>query len=215
MTLAVSVVLDRVSTTLLDSSRRAWLLPELLDYLNATQRAIVQVKADAFTKLANHSLAAGVDQTLPADGLSVINVYRNVASKKACKQVGLDIMNSGNPNWPADTPKLDVREWISDQRDPRRFMVSPPNTGAGVVALLYGATPAVVTAASDNISLPDSYDSALWAGVLSMAYAKQSTTYDPQKAGAYMQMMLAFVTGKTATIKMNAPDLKQVEQAQS
>lgn len=216
MTTAASVILDLACTTLLNPAPyRAWPRAELLSYLNLVQSAIVQVKADAFTKITDHTLAAGVDQTLPADGLSVVNIYRNVASKRACKQVGLDMLNSSNPTWAAETQNVNVREWVADQRTPTRFMVSPPNTGLGAVVLVYGAVPADLTAEADLISVADSYKMALWAGVVSLAYAKSSTTQDLQRSTAYLQMMNALITGKTATIKLNAPDLKQIEQAQS
>lgn len=215
MAIAASVILDRAATTLLDSSHVAWAAAELLDYLNAAQRVVVQVKADAYPKLASRALVAGVDQTLPADGLSVINVLRNTVSKRACKQTGLEALNSWYPDWAAETPRTDVREWVSDQRSPQRFMVYPPNDGTGSVEVLYGATPAVLAAASDNISLADSYEPALYQGVLHFAYAKNSRRQDLAKSAAALQAMIAMVTGKTATIKLNAPDLKQVEQAQS
>jgi len=215
MTIAASVPINRAASTLLDPAHVAWSAAELLDYLNAAQRAVVQLKADAYTKIAAIPLVAGVDQVLPSDGLSVINLYRNTVSKRVVKQVGFESMNSWATDWAAETPRADAYEWMADQRQPMRFQVYPPNDGTGSLTGVYGAMCPVLASSADNIGLPDSYEPALYNGILHFAYAKNSRRQDLQKSAAALQAMIAMVTGKTATIKLNAPDLKQVEQGQS
>lgn len=214
-TVQAGVIINRAATTLLDLSHTAWTQAELFDYLTAAQRIVCQLKADAYTKLASVPLVAGVDQVLPADGISVVSAYRNTTSKRAVKQVGLDNMNAANPNWAAETRQREVREVIADQRQPFRFQVYPPNDGTGALDMVYGAAPPAIAALTDVISVADTYEPALWQGVLFGAYSKNSRQQDLTKAAAALQAMNAMVTGKTATIKLNAPDLKQSEQAQS
>jgi hypothetical protein len=215
MTLAASVVLDRAATTLLDQTGTAWPVAELIDYLNAARRQAVHLKADSYTVLGDIALVAGPDQVLPADGISVVSLYRNTNGKRAVRQVGLDNIQATNPMWAANTPSAIVREYMIDTRDPKRFMVSPPNDGTGSLTGVYSAAPTPIADPSEPILLPDTYDGALWAYVISMAYAKSSTTQDLPKHTAYMQMFMALLTGKTATLKQTMPDLKQMEQAQS
>jgi len=214
-TLAISVPIDRAATTLLDAAKVGWTAPELLNYANAAMRSIVQLKGDAYTKIGTITLVAGVDQVLPSDGLALINLYRNVASGKGVQQMGYDVMLATDMDFATRTRKVDVAEWISDQRQPQRFMVNPPNTGAGALTGVYSATPPVLTSASDLIPLPDSYEPAIYNGILHFAYAKNSREQDLQKSTAALQAMIAMVTGRTATVKQLAPDLKKAEQDQS
>jgi hypothetical protein len=203
MTILVSTIIERVAKTLIDDNMIGWTEPELYDYFSAGQSAIVNAKNDAYTKQQLVALDAGVVQTTPDDCVSLLAIYYN-ANGVTVNQVGLDLLNQANRTWPARTPSAEVDEYIMDIRNPRRFLVNPPNTGAGSVMMLYSAEPPAVAPGSPSqaLVLPDNYQNALWAFTLSLAYAKNSKRQDLVKSSGYMNMfnqMLGMRSGAQAT----------------
>ena len=183
-----SVIVDGARLTLIDAQKVTWSDAELLGYLNEGRRHVPFLKADALPVRANVSLVAGTLQSIPAGGVALLDITHNVASGKACTPVDLEMLQVAARAWYAATQEVDVANWAADTRDPRRFLVIPPNNGAGQVAVLYGSVPAAV-GLSDDIVYPDTYQHALTCFVLSRAYAKNSRRQDLGKAQQFMQDM--------------------------
>jgi hypothetical protein len=215
MAIQAQTIISRASRTLSDPNAVAWSVTELLDYLNAGQRAVSHVNRDAYTKVGDVTLTAGVIQTLPADGLVVVRALHNVGSGRAIRHVGFDALNTSLSTWASSTQATDVLEYAADSREWKTFFVNPPNNGTGIIKMMYGAIPPVLTSQTQNIALPDTYDTALWAYVCAMAYAKNTRRQDLQKSTGMMQMFMALVTAGTTATKASMPDLKQIEQHQA
>lgn len=205
-----SVVIARARRTLLDPDAVTWSDADLLDYLSAGQTAVCQLKADAFPKRATFSLAAGVAQQLPSDALSLLDVYYNTSGTPV-NEVGRSLMNNVT-NWPASTQQAEVTDWMSDQRDPRRFFVYPPNDGTGSLLLLYGAIPPALTATSDSLSLVDTYETALWAYTVALALAENTKRQDLAKSDEFLKLFNTMIVGRAQTQKINAPNLGLAER---
>ena len=206
-----SVIIDRARTTLIDPDAVTWSDDELLDYLSAAQRAICQIKTDAYTIKDFIPLVSGVSQELPDNGLQLLDVYRN-ASGTTINQVGRELLNNANRQWVSATPDADVDEFMTDERDPRRFMVSPPNNGSGSIEVLYGAIPPELTGTGGSIVVKDTYDMALWAMTVSQALAKNGKRQDLSKSQQFMQLFFQLVTGRTQSQRLYAPKLELPEQ---
>lgn len=213
MAVTASTITARAATTLLDPDGTGWPAAELLDYLNAAQRAVCLLRPDVYTKVASVTLAAGVVQSLPADGNVLLRVLYN-ANGVSVRMAGIDGMSAA-ANWAAATPAAIVREWAADSRDRTRFFVSPPNDGSGSVVCFYAAVPPALAAGSDPIALPDVYETPLWAYVCSLAYAKNSRRQDMAKSQSMMQTFIAMVTGGQVASQSVFPDLRKIEQGQS
>ncbi|MBP7597684.1 MAG: hypothetical protein KA738_02810, partial [Pseudoxanthomonas sp.] len=80
MAVSVDTILDSVSVTLLDTARRTWSRAELLGYLNEALRATAFVKPDMYPVRDFVTLAAGIAQELPADGVALIDATDNEAT---------------------------------------------------------------------------------------------------------------------------------------
>jgi hypothetical protein len=211
MALAASVIVDRARRTLLDPAPGVtWTDADLLDYLSAAQNAVCQIKADAYPLRATVALAAGVAQALPSDALSLLDIYFN-GNGATVNEIGRSLLNNVAA-WPAATPRPVVTDWMSDQRDPRRFFVNPPNDGSGSLFLLYGAIPPRIANVSTNIALPDTYENALWAYMIALAYAENTTRQDLTKSQQWLTFFNALVVGRGQTQKINAPDLRLAER---
>lgn len=212
--LLASVIVDRARTSLIDPRAAHWTDAELYDYLSAAQRAVCQLKPSAYTVTGEISLVAGVVQELDRDvGLQIFDVLYNVGGR-ACTQTGRELLTEMNPQWTMATPDAEVENWMSDARDPRRFLVFPPNDGTGRVMAMYGAYPPAVDASTGSVLvIPETYDMALWASVMGQALAKNSRRQDLGKSQAFFSIFTGLVTGRMQAKEVNAPRLDVAERA--
>lgn len=163
-----------------------WSDDELLAGLNEAMRQTCSLKPDAYTLREPIAMAAGSRQELPENGLAIFDLYENEASGRAVTLAERTLIDHQNRFWPASTPEVDVQNWCTDERDPRRFIVTPPNNGYGYVWALYGASPEVI-AAEHDIPLPPAYHPALRLMVVAIALRKPGKRQDLNRAAALMQ----------------------------
>ncbi len=188
MTVTVADIVVTGCATLLDGAARAWSVPERIGYLNEAIRATIFVKPDAYPVRGEIPLAAGIVQVLPADGIALIDITHNTTGRKrVVTVVDLAMLQEVNRFWPAATQQAEVEHFATDPRDPRRFMCFPPNDGNGHVFGVYGGTPTALTSTSDSIPVPETYQAALTAYVLSRCYEKNSKRQDLAKSSMYRQ----------------------------
>jgi len=186
MAIVASIILDSVATTLLDEDGVAYPASDLLGYLTEALRTTAFVKPDMYVLQEAVTLAAGIQQTLPATGIALLDIPQNV-SGRVITQVDLALLDEANRFWPRGTQQAEVEHFTADPRTPRIFKVYPPNNGTGVVLIMYGAVPPAITSSSQEIPVPDSYQYALTCFVLSKAYGKNSKKQDLVKESANMQ----------------------------
>ncbi len=194
MTIVAATVLDEAASLLLDVAHRTWPADDLLGYLNEALRKTALVKPTEFyvveTSLA---LAAGVQQNLPGDAMVMIDVPRNTGDYSAgvggrvITQVDKGLLDESNRFWPAGTVEQIVEHFTVDPRNPRRFVVFPPNDGSGAVDVIYGAAPPQVMYAAEEIDVPATYQAPLLDFVMARCYQKNSKRQDLTKAAAFMQ----------------------------
>lgn len=186
MTISAATILDSVSVTLLDTAQRTWRADEKLGYLNEALRATAFAKPDFYVVQFEFTPAAGEQQSLPADGVAVIDVPRNTGGR-VVTQVDKGLLDESNRFWPAATQQAVVEHFTLDPRNPRRFVLFPPNDGTGLLDLIYGAVPPQVMYPEEEIDVAASYETPLIQFVLSKCWAKNSKRGDLSKATACMQ----------------------------
>lgn len=174
-----------VRVTLLDAAKRTWTDDELQGYLVEAVRATCMLKPDAYTRREAVPMAYGSRQELPEGGIAVFDLYENDASASAVTLADRELIDHQNRFWPAATYEIDVAHWSADARDPRRFIVTPPNNGYGAVWALFGAVPAEF-AIGDEVPLQDIYEHPLKLFVMAKAYAKNSQRRDLVKSDSMM-----------------------------
>lgn len=193
-----STILESVTITLLDTAERTWGPSEKLRYLNEALRATAFVKPDMYVVELARTLAVGEAQQLPDDAVALFDIPRNTGGR-VVTQVDKGLLDESNRFWPASTKVAVVEHFTYDPRYPRRFVVFPPNNGAGVVDINYGAVPPQVMYATEDIDVPASYETALIQFVLGKCYAKNSKRQDLSKSAACMQQW-----GSLLGVKSNA-----------
>jgi hypothetical protein len=174
-----------VRTTLLDASKRTWTDAELLEYLLEAIRATCSAKPDTYTVRAAIPLAYGTRQELPSDGIAIFDVYENDASGAVITLADRELIDHQNRFWPTATHEIDPQHWCADPRDPRRFVVTPPNNGYGLAWALYGAVPADILI-SEDVPLQDTYLPALSLYVQAKALAKNTQRQSLGRAESLM-----------------------------
>lgn len=195
--------------TLLDASGVSWSDAELLTYVNEAIRDSVAAKPDIYPVSGEIPLTAGVVQALPAGGVLLIDITHNIDTGRIVSVVDLPLLQEANRFWPAATQQAEVENFAVDPRTPRKFLVSPPNDGAGQVYGTYGGTPGAITALTDTFPLLDIYQPAITAYVIGRAYAKNSKRQDLGKAAAYRQQWAQALGAKSVATAATVPRVSQ------
>lgn len=212
-TIQVSSILSRAATLIQDATNVRWPQAELLDWLNDGQREIVLLKPEASVKNESFALTAGkTKQSLPASGVLVIDVVRNLGADgltpgSAIRMVDRDVLDSQRPTWHSDANTLGyVQHFMYDTRDPKTFYVYPkaPAT-AWNIELIYSAAPNDASIGG-VIQIDDIYSNALLDYVLYRAYSKDADfATNSQLAVAHFNAFAQSLGAKAAVEQASKP----------
>lgn len=189
-------LINRVSITLQDPTFVRWTQSELLNYLNDAQRQVVLFRPDAKAVNAAFSCAATAKQTLPAEGLRLINVLRNTGGRAVTK-VDRSILDVQLPNWYETAVSADgVKHYVYDALDPKNFYVFPKPAVSHQIDIVYAMAPVDIVIANYTtdtqvIGIDDIYANALMDYMMYRAYQKDSEFANLNRAAVYYQ---AFTT---------------------
>lgn len=197
-TVLVKELLERVAIILQDETNRRWPLAELLRWLVAGEREVVLHKPDAFTTNESVRLSPGTRQEIPAGGNTFIRIVRNMGADgltpgRAVTPIEMSVLDIQTPDWHTEPPEAPVEHYMVDERDPKRFYVTPPQPDpAEQVELVYAAAPPDIKVqnwdtTTATINLNDIYSNALFDYILYRAYSKNAESADPNRAFAYYQ----------------------------
>lgn len=161
-----------------------WLDSELLDWINDAQREIVLLKPNSYSAVENLTLVQGTKQTLPASGLLLLTVIRNVGGK-AVRRVDRNILDSENPNWHSAASSSTVEHFVFDEDAPETFWVYPPQPATpGSVEIIYSKAPAALGSLASTITLNDVYSNVILDYILYRAYSKDTDYAGNQQRAA-------------------------------
>ena len=175
-------LIQRAQTLIYDTTGVRWSPAELLGYLNDGQREVVLLRPEACVKNVSQQLTANsTKQPLPADGVSLVDVVRNMGANgttagRVIRIVSREILDAQYPNWHVDANAGgDVRHYTYDLRDPKNFYVYPksPST-AWYVEIVYSASPVDTDGVGAMIGIDDIYANALIDYILYRAYSKDA-----------------------------------------
>lgn len=156
------------ATDLNDPAKVVWSDPVLLGFLNDALRALIVFRPDASAITEAVKLGAGTRQTIPAGGLRLIGIHRNMGSNgqtpgRVIRLGDLQIQDDISPAWHTEIGAT-VYEYFYDPLLPHEFFVSPgvPASLAVWIEVSYARTPAEVTdAAATDLPVDASYAPAL------------------------------------------------------
>lgn len=207
MTTTVADLLVRVRNILQDQDGVRWVDDELVRWVNDAQREIVLLKPDSYSTRATHSCAAGTLQTLPADGLQVLDVVRNMSGvKRAIRLVARYVLDAENPTWHSDTETTDIRVFAFDDRAPSAFYVYPPAQAGTQIEVLYSTAPTTVNIAG-SLALNDIYLGAVVDYVCYRAFSKDAEyAQNSQRAESHYAKFVTSLGIKQQNEKAEGPN---------
>lgn len=210
-TITATSIIDKAQVILQDKAGVHWPDVELLGWLNDGQRHVVLIKPNAYVKRTAIRLAAGTLQDLPADGVQLIDVPRNMGITgstpgRAIRVTLREALDTQAPDWHSSAPSPVAKHFMYSLLDPKHFYVYPQNTGTGHVEMVYGAAPPDATLAS-AIALDDIYQTPLLDYMLYRGYSMDNEFSDDGQnaASIHYQAFLAAITGKAGAEAAAAP----------
>ncbi len=217
MPLTASDVLTRASDIIQDQTNVRWPQDELLRYLNDARREIAIARPDLYANTSTVTLVVGTKQTLPTDGVRLIDVIRNMpggAAGAAIRIVEREILDAQRPSWHTETGTTSLKHFMYDERNPRTYYVYPPSTASHQIEITYGQTPTDILLAnisSTQLTQEDIYTGAIVDYVCYRAFSKDSEyAGNSQRAMAhYQQFMNALGLGGRVT-GMTSPNTNNV-----
>lgn len=220
MAVSVQSVIDRVQTTLQDTTGVRWpVVGELVLWINDAQREIALLKPDASAKNTTSTLVDGTKQDVPTDGNRLLRAVRNMSAasggtgKRSVRLVQREVLDAQTPDWHDPTVTGDaahtniVKHYIYDEQNPRNFYVYPGVSGNAYLEIIYSANPSTV-GQNDNLDIPDIYANAVMNYVLYMAYMKDAEyAGNNQRAASHFQIFTTSVTGKGQVDALTTPNM--------
>jgi len=181
MALTVGTIITSCGNTLQDASGVRWTEAELIDYVNAAITEILHYKPTEYVVRDSVFLVKGTVQTIPADGVTVIDIVRNMGADGASvgpapNAVSLEALDVSLPDWHLATPSSTVKMYAYSQLNKKSFYVYPPqpSSGNGSLEMTYAAIPAKLTTTSSPIPVKDYFQSAIVDYVLYRALSKET-----------------------------------------
>lgn len=202
-TLTGANLISRIQDILQDTTSIRWPEAELLRYINDAQREVTNLRPEATATTANVALVVGTKQSLPAGGLRLIKVTRNMSDasggatgKRAVRLVDADILNTQEPDWHDPTVSGDaahtttVKHYIFDEDDPRSFYVYPGASSTSTfLEIVYSGAPTDLGNTSATIAVDDIFGNAIIDYVLFRCYLKDAEfAGNQQRAGTHYQL---------------------------
>jgi len=160
MATTVRSILNRAAALLNDEEHTRWEESELLEWLNDGQRAVAKGPAtDVYVLRANITATAGTVQSLPSNGIRLVDVVKNVSGGRAIQQTDYAIVDVLSSVWRAAAAGV-AENFFYDERNPKQFEVYPPQAGGELIEVVYNAQPGDATI-NGNIVISDMYADSL------------------------------------------------------
>jgi len=187
-TLIAKDIIGRASTIINDVTSIRWPEAELLNYLNDSQREVVNQRPDSNSVNIAIALAAGTKQTIPATGIRLLDVVRNMglfaspSAGNAVRLVDREVLDAQLPGWHTATTGV-IQHYIFDPRDPKTFYVYPQAAGTEALEIIYSSSPVDVVSSAgvglplsgtETIGIDDIYANPMLDFILARAYMKDS-----------------------------------------
>jgi len=203
----VQSILFRASTLLQDITNIRWPQAELLEWLISGQREIVLFKPNASVKNVDFALAAGAKQTIPNDGLTLVDIPRNSSGLQAITLVSRQILDAQVPGWSAQAKSSATTiHYCYSPNDPKHFYVYPPSPGGNSVEIIYNANPSDATL-NGSITIDDIYESPLVDYIVYRAYSKDAEyAVNADNARKYCESFQFAIKGKYAAEALTNPN---------
>lgn len=209
-------IVDSCSAEIRDLRGVEFTVDTLLGFLNDGQREICIIKPNSLTKNEAVKLIAGAKQGIPAGGVELIDIVRNMGTTgttvgNAITVADRKILEAYLPGWSAVTANATVKNFMFDEHDQRTFYVYPPQpaTNQGYVEMVYSLYPTDVII-SGAITLDDIYEPVLKDYIMYRAFRGKYEELATSRLNAFYQAL--GVKGKREIV--DSPNTEQPKAQQ-
>ncbi|WP_419917457.1 DUF6682 family protein [Candidatus Poriferisocius sp.] len=222
MAFQAQVLIDRAARGLNDPSNSRWPIDELLEYISDAQRATVLLRPEANPIIDTVKLVAGVRQTIPADGFTLLTITRNMGTDGTTPGPAIGSAARGDldidRSWTTQDPAAVVANFNYDVRARKTFYVSPPQpaAGQGQVELIYSKVPDDIDSATDTMALDEIYIPTLHSYVMHCAFLKDMPVqgHTPEVANLYFERFMTLLLGRADENESDIVVTQEVTTAQ-
>ena len=210
MSIPVQDILDRVTDLLLDKERVEgqwrWSDDELIRWINDSRMAIATRRPQACAKVVPIELTPGTKQELPADGLQLLDIIRNMGSNgqtpgRSIRRTDRQNLDDMDLYWHKAPPSAEISQFTYDDRTPKSYYVWPPAKPGTHIEVSYAAVPAVVDATTDTFDIGLESMDAVINYVCYRAKSKDSEYANAGEAAAFYGAF-ADALGSTTTVQV-------------
>lgn len=211
MPIAASELISRTSDVLQDTAHTRWPVAELLRWANDAARETILRRPAARAVRGNVTLVAGAAQALPAGGIELLDVVRNMGTSgttpgRAVRRVERRLLDDQNPDWYSMKPSGVAKHFTFDERAPNVFYIYPPMLTGVKVEALYSELPPALTAEGDTLDMGAEYINVLVSYMVFRALSKDSEFADGTVAAAHYQAFVDAVSDNNQTTTANSPN---------
>ena len=183
--LTLGYMIDLVEKKAQDEQNADFEVSELIGLYNMTLRLIVSLVPRAYTITKTWQMAAGTFQSIPSDGIKLVDILRNLGTDGltpggAITLVDHEAMRKLVPNWSSETPTQEAQHFMRLPDMDASFYVYPPSDGTGHIEGIVATMPPTVVFddgglwESQRIPLSDEFVPAIPDGMLYNAYDDDS-----------------------------------------
>ena len=216
MAVALSTISQKARYLTMDVAGVRWDDDECIGWLNDCVKDVLFHKPTAYVTNGPIPLVSGIRQSLPADGLVLLDITHNTTSGNVCTLISRTDLSHVAPAWPSETATVDAEHYMTDPDDPKTFLVYPSNTGAGSVEGRYSALPTAFTLTSDNIPFGDEYEPVMLNYLMYRTWSKHTNVqYAAERAEMEYQRFLTSLGVKIQAQVHYSPRRRQQEDIDS
>lgn len=187
--LTVNTVLSKVRRLIQDETTPyRYTDAELLGWLNDAITTMVSLKPGLFTTIATHTCSDGYRQTVVNTNAHMLVDVIGVVS------ADLASLTRFVPGWQTATPGAIVN-WMRDPQEQLSFFCYPPAVEGQSLSVEIVEKPAELTATTDRVPVPESYEPALVDYCVGMAQSKDDEAIDMNRMQQFMTNFAGRVKG--------------------
>lgn len=213
MATQLQAVINRVLKIVNDATDNIrWGDAEWMMHATDAQLEIVGLRPDAYPVNGNITCVAGTKQSIPATGIRLLKVVRNMGAGstpgRIVRVIDEQVLNDFDPNWHAATASATIKNYVFNPLDPTRFYTNPPATVGTVLEAVWSAAPNPFAAVTDNIAIPDTYVPPMVEFMAARAFMKDASyAGDQNRSVAHMNAFYQMLGLRLQTDLKGSPNV--------
>ena len=136
----VTTLIHNVATQLNDVSYVHWKREELLAWFNSARKAVIEKRPDSNAQNIKYACTNTAKQALPESALRLLSVIGN-HNGSGITSINKNILDVRIPNWLNSTETTNVKHFVYDPKDPKKFYLYPRPKAGHIIEILVSEFP--------------------------------------------------------------------------